>query len=251
MSENKKLELLDQYDDVTFALLMDEYAEEEGARLRKEFEEAQAAGEVSDTSDALDEKCLQMIHRDFAKKRGKDNVRKIIRVTSKVAVAVMVFLGVLTMTVMSVDALRIPILNFLISHTDNSSVINFDEGHDKQPSVTDFPSDLMPEGYSEVYSETIDGLPSCMYMNNQGNLILFDMTPTEGKRAFDSEDATVEEIVFLDYAAIYICEDKKLQLLWFDEENNITFNCTTEGLTEDDFFSICTNLANRYNVMGG
>ena len=39
MSENKKLELLDQYDDVTFALLMDEYAEEEGARLRKEFEE--------------------------------------------------------------------------------------------------------------------------------------------------------------------------------------------------------------------
>lgn len=76
MSENKKLELLDQYDDVTFALLMDEYAEEEGARLRKEFEEAQAAGEVFDTSDALDEKCLQMIHRDFAKKRGKDNVRK-------------------------------------------------------------------------------------------------------------------------------------------------------------------------------
>lgn len=86
MSENKKLELLDQYDDVTFALLMDEYAEEEGARLRKEFEEAQAAGEVSDTSDALDEKCLQMIHRDFAKKRGKENVRKIIRMTSKVAV---------------------------------------------------------------------------------------------------------------------------------------------------------------------
>ena len=93
MSENKKLELLDQYDDVTFALLMDEYAEEEGARLRKEFEEAQAAGEITDTPDALDEKCLQMIHRDFARKRGRENVRKIIQMTSKVAVAVMVSLG--------------------------------------------------------------------------------------------------------------------------------------------------------------
>lgn len=124
MSENKKLELLDQYDDVTFALLMDEYAEEEGARLRKEFEEAQAAGEVSDTSDALDEKCLQMIHRDFAKKRGKDNVRKFIRMTSKVAVAVMVFLGIVTTTVMSVDALRIPMFNFIIEYFDGFAAIS-------------------------------------------------------------------------------------------------------------------------------
>ncbi len=114
MSENKKLELLDQYDDVTFALLMDGYAEEEGARLRREFEEAQAAGEVSETSDALDEKCLQMIHRDFAKKRGKRNVRKFVKMTCKVAVAVMVFLGVVTTTVMSVDAFRIPVLNYIV-----------------------------------------------------------------------------------------------------------------------------------------
>ena len=126
MSENKKLELLDQYDDVTFALLMDEYAEEEGARLRKEFEEAQAAGEVSDTSDALDERCLQMIHRDFAKKRGKDNVRKIIRMTSKVAVAVMVFFGVAATTIMSVDAFRIPTINYIITHFNIDSRIDFD-----------------------------------------------------------------------------------------------------------------------------
>lgn len=251
MSENKKMELLDQYDDVTFALLMDEYAEEEGARLRKEFEEAQAAGEVTDTPDALDEKCLQLIHRDFAKKRGKANVRKIIRMTSKVAVAVMVFLCAATATIFSVDALRIPVLNYLISHYSNSSIIDFDGPDQTQAAVTDFPEHLIPTGFNEVYSELVDGLPSCMYMNDAGDLIMFYMAPTEGKHAFDSEDAVVEEIVFLDYAAIYVCEDRKQQLLWFDDVNLITYSCITEGLSKDVFFSVCTDFANQYANYGG
>lgn len=251
MSENKKLELLDQYDDVTFALLMDEYAEEEGARLRKEFEEAQAAGEVADTSDALDEKCLQMIHRDFAKKRGKENVRKIIRMTSKVAVAVMVFLCAATATIFSVDALRIPVLNYLISHYSNSSIIDFDGPDQPQATISDFPEILIPSGFSEVYSELVDGLPSCMYTNDAGDFIMFYMAPTEGKHAFDSEDAIVEEIVFLDYAAIYVYEDTKKQLLWFDDDNMITYSCITEGLSEDVFFAVCTDFAKQYGNYGG
>lgn len=251
MSENKKLELLDQYDDVTFALLMDEYAEEEGARLRKEFEEAQAAGEISDTSDALDEKCLQMIHRDFAKKRGKENVRKIIRMTSKVAVAVMVFMFVATATIFSVDALRIPVLNYLISHYSNSSIIDFNEPKQPQTTVPYLPEILIPSGFSEVYSELVDGLPSCMYTNNAGDFIMFYMAPTEGKHAFDSEDAVVEEIVFLDYAAIYVCENTKKQLLWFDDDNMVTYSCITEGLSEDVFFSVCTDFAKQYVNYGG
>ena len=165
----------------------------------------------------------------------------------------MVFLGVAATTIMSVDAFRNPFIDFLISQTNNSSIIHFDEVNNEQSFASeaiDFPSSLIPEGYSEVYSEMINDLPSCMYMNANGNIILFDVTPTEGKFAFDSEDATVKEIVFLDYAAIYICKDMRLQLLWFDEEKNITFNCTSDGLTEDDFFSLCENLTHQYIGIG-
>lgn len=248
MSENKKLELLDQYDDVTFALLMDEYAEEEGARLRKEFEEAQAAGEVSDTSDALDEKCLQMIHRDFAKKRGKENVRKIIRMTSKVAVAVMVFLGLVTTTVMSVDALRIPVLSYLVEHFSEYAQIDF-SAQPTDESVDTFRDpvpDLLPEGYHEVYYEVNDGLISSMYENDSAEYIVFDMSLAIGEYCFDTENAVCENIILHEYEAILIKKDR-LQAIWFDEETQIIYNFTASGLAEEEFIDICEHLAKHFH----
>ena len=246
MNEQKKQKLLEQYDDAAFALLMDEYAEEEGARLMAEFEAAQAAGQVPEMPAELDEQCRRMIRRDRAKKRGIRAARSFRKVAVKAAAAVLVFIGLMTTVVMSVDALRMPVLNFIIRHTDSSSIIDFGENNNTHPSVNVFPTELDLDGFVEVYSDIIDGLPSCMYMNDEGDTIMFYMAPTEGKHAFDSEDAIVEEIIFLDCAAIYIREDIKHQLLWFDEDNLITYSCITEGLSEDEFFSICNALANRY-----
>lgn len=247
MNEKKKLELLDQYDDVTFALLMDEYAEEEGARLRREFEDAQAAGEVTDPPDALDEKCLQMIHRDFARKRGKENVRKIIRMTSKVAVAVMVFLGIAATTIMSVDALRIPVLSYLVEHFGEYSSIDF-SGQAEMESLgaTQNPLlDLLPEGYFEVFYEENDGLISSMYENDERNYILFSMTSATGEYWFDSEGATCTNVVLGNCEAILI-EEERLQMIWVDEDSQIIYNFVSDGLDKTSFWNICESLALHY-----
>lgn len=247
MSENKKLELLDQYDDVTFALLMDEYAEEEGARLRKEFEEAQAAGEISDTSDALDEKCLQLIHRDFAKKRGKDNIRKIIRMTSKVAVAVMVFIGVAATTIMSVDALRIPVLNFIIEQYEQYSSLQLGDNEQNNVviSTTDYVWGLLPEDYYVVSSTDTEMMKISMYENGTGDTVQFIMTQTAGTYNIDTEDALCSEIVIGDYKALLLEEDG-YQIIWYDEVDGVVYNFRATGLTKDAVFDICINLANHY-----
>lgn len=242
MSENKKLELLDQYDDVTFALLMDEYAEEEGARLRKEFEEAQAAGEVSDTSDALDEKCLQMIHRDFAKKRGKENVRKIIRMTSKVAVAVMVFLGVMTMTVMSVDALRIPVLNFLVEHFEEYVSINTNsnqEMHKEDPCM--MLADLLPDDYAQVdYSSDTD-LIYTMYQNKHGETVTLSILSPGMAMDVDTEDAEYSEVNIGDYRAILLNKNG-WNMIWSDDSGAI-YIFRASALTQSQVLELCTLLA--------
>lgn len=248
--DKKRLDLLDQYDDAAFALLMDEYAEEEGARLRKEFEEAKAAGEVCETPDSLDEKCLRMIRQHSRKKRAVRVIKNSMKSVCKAAVIAMVILGVFSSLVLTVDALRVPILNYLVSHTEILSLIQFDEPECTELAV-DSIDDLMPDGYSIVYSEFVDGLPSIMYTNNLGGTIMFNVTQTEGNYAFDSEDSAVKEIVFLDFPAIYICKDSRLHLLWFNEDTFVTLSCVAEGLEEDDFFSLCTKLANKYMDIGG
>ena len=246
MNEQKKQKLLEQYDDAAFALLMDEYAEEEGARLMAEFEAAQAAGQVPQMPAELDEQCRRMIRRDRAKKRGKQAARSFRKVAVKAAVAVLVFIGLMTTVVLSVDALRVPVLNYFIQLSETSGIIDFGNAHSKQPTSDSFPHDLIPDGYTEVHSELKNGLPTCMYANAEGFLILFDITHSHGKFAFDTDDAIVEEIVFNDCVAFYICKNTTLQLIWFDEDNQFTYSCTCDGLTEDDFFSFCNAIADRY-----
>ena len=243
MSENKKLELLDQYDDVTFALLMDEYAEEEGARLRKKFEEAQAAGEITDTPDALDEKCLQMIHRDFAKKRGKENVRKIIRMTSKVAVAVMVFLGIVTATIFSVDALRIPVLDFIVEHYSEYSAIAF-EGNDTGPThrTTDLFENALPDGYALVSSTITEHLTLVAYQNENGDIVQLNITPAEGEIRLDTEGARYSEIELYEYKAILL-EENGYQVFWHDESNGVVYTVQATALSKEQIIDICYALA--------
>lgn len=244
MSENKKLELLDQYDDVTFALLMDEYAEEEGARLRKEFEEAQSAGEVSDTPDALDEKCLQMIHRDFAKKRGKENVRKIIRMTSKVAVAVMVFLGVMTMTVMSVDALRIPVMNFIIEQYDKYSSITTSKESAK---IVEDPcvllADLLPTGYTNTIYSVEEGMSFVLYQNDNGDTVSLSITMSGTEKNVDTEGANCVEILLTNDKALLI-EKNGYQVIW-SSCDGVTYNFRASNLTKNEVVVICNTLNAR------
>lgn len=242
MSENKKLELLDQYDDVTFALLMDEYAEEEGARLRKEFEEAQAAGEVSDTPDALDEKCLQMIHRDFAKKRGKENVRKIIRMTSKVAVAVMVFLGILTTTVMSVDALRVPVFNFFIEHFDGFAAIST---QDNQNTNIEDPYEvlesLIPSDYKQTQYFENASMSFAEYENATGATISLDVLTDGADMNIDTEGAKYMEAFLSEYRAMLI-EKNGYELIWTDETGT-TYVFHSSNLSQKQILEICNTLA--------
>lgn len=245
MSENKKLELLDQYDDVTFALLMDEYAEEEGARLRKEFEEAQAAGEVSDTPDALDEKCLQMIHRDFAKKRGKENVRKIIRMTSKVAVAVMVFLGVAATTIFSVDAFRIPVLNFFIERYEEYSAIRIDS-IPPENATEGFVSDsannplegLLPENYHlNTFDNSIEGHLLITYLGGNGEYVSYNKYPSDNLTFYDTEDIEAENVTIKGYEALLIRKDG-YRLIWFDSTNSTAHSLSATHLTYIDFWAL-------------
>ncbi|MBR5529851.1 MAG: DUF4367 domain-containing protein [Oscillospiraceae bacterium] len=251
MNEQKKQKLLEQYDDAAFALLMDEYAEEEGARLMAEFEAAQAAGQVPEMPQTLDEQCRRMIRRDRAKKRSKQAVRSFRKVAVKAAVAVLVFIGLMTTVVMSVEALRVPMLNYLVKHSEKYSSIDFTDQSDKETlgnSINPL-ANLIPEGYSEVTYEDNDGLISAIYENEFGNYILLSMVPTSGELWFDTEGATCENVTLGDYSAILIREER-LQMIWVDEDMQICFSFVSDGLDEDTFRDICESLASFWKNQG-
>ena len=85
MSTEKKEDLIEQYEDAAFALMMSNYAEQEGNRLLQEFEEAKARGEVPAVPEELDKKCRKLIHKAYQTERVKARIKKAFYFSGKTA----------------------------------------------------------------------------------------------------------------------------------------------------------------------
>ena len=244
MNEQKKQKLLEQYDDAAFALLMDEYAEEEGARLMAEFEAAQAAGQVPEMPRELDEQCRRMIRRDRVKKRGIRAARSFRKVAVKAAVAVLVFIGLMTTVVMSVDALRVPVLNFIIEHFDEYSSITFTDSTQPQ-TQTHNPAELfesiIPQDYTLVSQTITENLALIAYENNDLDTIQLCITPAEGEVRLDTEDAIYSEVILYNYKAILL-EENGYQVFWHDEKADVLYTVIATALTKEAILEICHTL---------
>lgn len=244
MNEQKKQKLLEQYDDAAFALLMDEYAEEEGARLMAEFEAAQAAGQVPEMPQELDEQCRRMIRRDRAKKRGIRAARSFRKVAVKAAVAVLVFIGLMTTVVMSVDAFRIPVFNFIIEHFHEYSSITFTDSTQPQ-TQTHNPAELfesiIPQDYTLVSQTITENLALIAYENNDLDTIQLCITPAEGEVRLDTEDAIYSEVILYNYKAILL-EENGYQVFWHDEKADVLYTVIATALTKEAILEICHTL---------
>ena len=67
MSDQRKQQLVEQYEDLALSMLMEDYAQAEGERLLREFEEAERNGELPEMPEELDRKCRNLIETSFAK----------------------------------------------------------------------------------------------------------------------------------------------------------------------------------------
>lgn len=67
MSDQRKQQLVEQYEDLALSMLMEDYAQAEGERLLREFEEAERNGGLPEMPEELDRKCRNLIETSFAK----------------------------------------------------------------------------------------------------------------------------------------------------------------------------------------
>lgn len=247
MNEQKKQKLLEQYDDAAFALLMDEYAEEEGARLMAEFEAAQAAGQVPQMPAELDEQCRRMIRRDRAKKRRIRAARSFRKVAVKAAAAVLVFIGLMTTVVLSVDALRVPVLNFILTKYEEYSSIEINNHQDITiPETNPFLlGGLLPDDFYLVNQHNDGDLVYSSYKNSNGNTVQFLISPADGVHNIDTEGAETDAIDLGSYEALMI-EKNGYRIVWYDDSIGILYDIRTNGIEKDEFISICSSLAQCY-----
>lgn len=246
MNDEYRKQLLEQREEIEMMLLMDEYMESEGERLLQEFEAAGLRGEVPDIPVDLDLKCKEIIHNSFAKQERKRTLSRITKYIGKVAVYILLFLGAASTLVMSVDALRIPILNLFLTYTQRETTISYytnkEESVVYRDSILEEISDHLPEGYEGNIHEEQDGSMIAIYQNTLGNILLIEVLPSEGIMSIDTEDADVQDTKVNSYDALLINKDG-LRIVWFNPEAEMTYSVFADNMDQAVFWKIVYTLA--------
>lgn len=245
MDNQRRQQLVEQYEEIALSLLMDDYANEEGARLMKEFEEAQKNGEISEMPAELDEKCRKLIVKTFAKQERRVRLTRFGKTVAKAAVIVLVALGLLTTTVMSVDALRIPVLNFFIDQSGRFGAITIEQTTNEIESInrsvmTEFESSI-PGGFYETQRINTEQFMSLCYADEFGNVISLDVVCGSDESVIDMENTDFTTVEINGYSAVYIKNDR-YRLIWTGIDGDYIYTLGAKGIEESAFWELAYSI---------
>lgn len=211
----------EQYEESAFAMKMEEYAEAEGKRLMEEYEQALAAGEVSAVPMELDAKCKRLIKREFKQQKYQLSVRNVWKKVGKVVAIFIVVFSLSAAVVMSVDALRIPIINFFMEHYDRYTALYSNEAYKNGSSSSKSPEECIlnriPLGYELVGFSDDESFYYVRFENEKGDILTFSEYPSTGELLVDTEDAIVSEMKIGENEALLIEKDG-YELYWIMDD---------------------------------
>jgi len=247
MNDKHREKLLEEYEEITMELLMDEYAEAEGEMLWKEFQAAVEEGVVPDIPDDLDQKCRNTIRSASAKINRRVRFKQSLRSLSKVAVFTLVVFGVCSTLVLSVDALRIPVLNFFLRDSERYTVIALDE--ENQMVQTEFENIqkniecLIPDEYSLTLEDISEhGTMQLIYQNGDNEFISLAVTSASGQLVMDTESADIERMKINEQDALFVDKDG-FHIVWMNPESGFSYDLFANALDSARFWKIVYALA--------
>jgi hypothetical protein len=169
-----------------------------------EYLENGTADDNSDPNDTLSDSGEKRIMRLIKKELRREKTGKAVRTLTKVAVIFLIVLAVCAVTIMSVEAFRVPVFNLFVNANDEATDISV--GKDMPgtaPQEFASKSIYMPAGFeltsTEEYAETI----RYIYSNAEGRSIIISRYSLGSYFGIDTEDAETGQVDINGSEALY------------------------------------------------
>lgn len=234
----------EQYVDAAVALFMEHYT----ASLTDTVL-AQECGPAT-YPESLDHRCMKAIRKECAKHQRMEIGKGAKKVFKSAAVILIALLSMSSILFMTVEAFRIPVINFFIEQGDGFWVItgkSEDESANSDFDPNDPLAGLLPEGYEVTATEGDKrNVKRYYYQNyNDGKITLWflenivDMT-------VDSEDASKSEKCYVaHYEGILVTKDGFVQLAWFDQLSQKSYLLSSNTLDGDALLRIAEQMMKK------
>lgn len=189
-----------------------EEAEEEISKLNGQPEFAPTPQE--------EEWIMGIIDQELKQQKRKERWKKASRILQKVSVLLLILLIGLCTTVITVEAVRIPFIDWLMSFQEDSMSVNFHTETD----MPDLEFRYLPEGYEA--SLVFESSQSCHYSieDTSGHSLFLMVNSLESGVNVDMEGVEAREILINDQKAMSIKKEDTSVLVWTDGSYSFIFD---------------------------
>lgn len=250
-------QLLEDYENAYFALLMDQVAKQKGERLEQQNQELieDPNFEVPETTD---QKCLRTIERCFARQQRQTALRSVTHILHYAAIIIAVSILVFTTAFAISEDFRVATRNLLVTvnerYTDFRMKIEDPSSNTSQASVSGQSSNgvgdasyfdhlvvgWIPEGFQLVRNEYNDWV---LYQNSDGEWIQILFADDQTAVQLDTEDAEVSNSNISGLPAVIIDKNGRTSILLTDEKNGFFYIViTSSGIDFETSSKIAKNL---------
>lgn len=230
------------------AAFMDQYAQALNAGIDRKIEEC-----ASDAfPEELDNRCRALIEQANRKAKNKKRRKSALRVLRSAAVVVLVMLSLCSVLFVSVEAFRIPVMNFFIEKTDRYWEITANPKEDFIPIRYD-PENPLDGIIADIFeltslSGSVEGgdLLAIYKHGDNADIALF-ADYSFGNIRLDGEDATITEIEIAGHAGQMYAEGDRVNLAWLDENIDRIFVICTQNIAEEAVMQVAEEFARYFD----
>lgn len=235
--------LHDNYEDAFFRIIMADYARSQGEILAHENEELMK-DPANNPTPAQIKKFQRVLDKAFLKRAIKSALANSYRALSKVAVVVAILSFGFFITAMSVQTVRVNVLNFLIGFEKEYTSLYIGEsggnsiiGDHIYVSWTDaYVPTYIPNGFKITKLTNESDYKSINYIHADGRTIFYYEFSESDEVNLDTEDAErTENTVIQGNDALFVEKGGKLSVIW---ENHSKMFLISAEISEDELFMI-------------
>ena len=200
----------------------------------------------------LDKRIQKLIAGAQAEKKKKQRRKAALRVLRSAAAVIMVLLSVSSVLFMTVEAIRIPVMNFFVERTDRYWQLSDAPSTDSIPTGFDPANPLEGILPIDFVLTHMDGswetsYLSADYRNENGAVITLLVHPSDSNVQIDSEDSNVSNIKIAGYDTIVFVEGNTIRVSWLIDEISRAFTLCATDITKDTVFLFVEDFLNLFS----
>jgi hypothetical protein len=241
-------DVYERYVDASVALFMEYYA----ASCLDGKESPHTDGK--DFPAELDTRCRALINRECSRQKRKTLLKAVGKGLRAVACLAVVILSLSSILFMTVDAVRIPIINYYIEKSDQYWRYNGESQTSLSTSLdalncADPLYGFLPNDYTlHMLDSNLPKSLTAIYRSHNGDQVFFAAQSANSSVGMDSEGAEYsKQFQIAGYDAVLYVEKGYVRLLWICEDLSCVFSLTTNGMTDTEVISLATQLIHSFS----